>query len=336
MAMAPHSYSTISAPSPQDTTIGQELRLVTSQKLRLEKEPGLPDREWLLELAHTLQTTLDVERLIELFSAQVNYVLSGIGVEYWGYKGDICASFGESYEHACAYNLVLEESNLGTVTFSRPQPFTQSIRAIIENALCSLVYPLRNSLLHRDALKAATRDPLTGVNNRMSLNTILKREVDLSHRHGNPLSIIMLDADQFKAVNDIHGHLVGDTALKALAGCIKATVRDSDIVFRYGGEEFLIVLSSTDIAGASLLAERLRSAVQDLTIQSEEICIKITVSLGVANLKEEDDSIRLLQRADRALYEAKSTGRNGVTSSAGHESEAIVPNDVRVSPAPSS
>jgi diguanylate cyclase (GGDEF)-like protein len=330
--MAPHSYSIISVPSPQATTIGQELKLVTSQKLRLEKEPGLPDREWLLDLTHTLQTTLDVEKLIDSFAAQVSYVLSGVGVEYWGYKGDICVSFGESYEHACAYNLVLDESNLGTVTFSRPQPFTQSIRAIIENALCSLVYPLRNSLLYQDALKAATLDPLTGVNNRMSLNTILKREVDLTHRHGNPLSIIMLDADQFKAVNDAHGHYVGDTALKSLAACIRATVRDSDIVFRYGGEEFLVVLSSTEIAGASFLAERLRSAVQDLTIRCEEISVKITVSLGVATLEAGEDSIRLLQKADRALYEAKSSGRNGVTSSARHKSGPEGPQSTGVTP----
>ncbi len=326
--MTPHSYSIISVPNSQATTSGQELRLVTSQKLRLEKEPGLPDREWLLDLAHALQTTLDTEKLIELFAGQVSNVLTGISVEYWGYKGDICASFGESYEHACAYNLVLEEANLGTVSFSRPQPFTQSIRAIIENALCSLVYPLRNALLYQDALKVATRDPLTGVNNRMSLTTILKREVDLSHRHGSSLSIIMLDADQFKAVNDVHGHLVGDTALKALAGCIKATVRDSDIVFRYGGEEFLVILSNTDIAGASFLAERLRSAVQDLTIGGEETSIRITVSLGVATLDAGDDSIRLLQKADRAMYQAKSAGRNGVTSSVGYESTAIVPQSI--------
>lgn len=329
--MAPHSYSTISVPNAQSTTIGQELRLVTSRKLHLEKESGLPDREWLLDLAHVLQMTLDVEKLIELFAAQVSYVLSGTGVEYWGYNGDICVSFGESHEHACAYNLVLEDSNLGTVTFSRTQPFTQSIRAIIENALCSLVYPLRNSLLYHDALKAATRDPLTGINNRMSLNSILKREIDLAHRHGNPLSIIMLDADQFKAVNDVHGHLVGDIALKALAACIKATVRDSDIVFRYGGEEFLVVLSSTDVAGASLLAERLRSAVQDLTIRSGDVSVKITASLGVAALEPSDDSIRLLQKADRALYAAKSTGRNGVTC--GHLSDPAKPQDMLVIPA---
>lgn len=334
--MAPHSYSIISVPSPQTTTTGQELRVVTGQKLRLEKEPQLPDREWLLDLAHALQTTLDVEKLIESFSSQISYVLSGTGIEYWGYKGDIHASFGDSYEHACAYNLVLEETNLGTVTFSRPQPFTQSIRAIIENALCSLVYPLRNSLLYHDALKAATRDPLTGVNNRMSLNNMLKREVDLSHRHGNPLAVIMLDVDRFKTVNDVHGHLVGDTALKALAGCIKATVRDSDIVFRYGGEEFLIILSNTDTAGASFLAERLRSAVQDLTIRSEEISVKITVSLGVASLDAADDSIHLLQKADRAMYDAKSTGRDSVSGSVADMSDPPRPQDGVPTPSPSS
>ncbi len=334
--MAPHSYSTISVPSTHNTTVGQELRLVNRGQLRLDKQSGPADREWLLDLALALQTTLDVEKLIDIFGAQVSDVLSGIGVEYWSYTGDICASFGESYEYACAYNLVLEDANLGTVTFSRTQPFTQSIRAIIENALCSVVHPLRNTLLYRDALKAATRDPLTGVNNRMSLNDILRREVDLSHRHGNPLSVIMLDADQFKAINDVHGHLVGDTALKALSGCIKATVRDSDIVFRYGGEEFLIVLSNTDMEGACLLAERLRSSVQTLTIRNDGSSIRMSVSLGVATLEPGDDSIRLLQRADRAMYEAKAAGRNGVTSSIGQEVAPVIAQPTLTLPARSS
>lgn len=306
--------SRLSTPKPRSTTTGRELRLIASQRLSSNKDSGLVDREWLLELAYTLQTTLDTKKVIELFATELDRLLPGVRVQYYGYQGEIEIEHTEPSQYACAYSLVLEEKNLGTIVFTRSRPFVRKIQRILENTLCTLVYPLRNALLYNDALNTATRDPLTGVHNRTSLSKILKREVDLAHRHSNPLSVIMLDVDQFKAVNDTYGHLVGDCALKVLADCIKACIRDSDMVFRYGGEEFLIVLSNTNTTGAAFLAERLRNAVQTSTICCHDISLSITVSLGVATLETGDDCVHLLLRADQALYETKSLGRNRVTT----------------------
>jgi diguanylate cyclase (GGDEF)-like protein len=183
---------------------------------------------------------------------------------------------------------------------------------LLETLLCALVYPLRNAILYKRALETAFKDPVTGISNRAAMDTVIRREVELSRRHGNQLSLIMLDIDKFKAVNDTHGHLAGDALLKGLAMCLQECIRSSDIVFRYGGEEFAIVLSNTDLPGAQLLAERIRRAVELREFRLERLAIKITVSVGVAQLGPKDDMPILIERADRALYAAKAQGRNRV------------------------
>jgi diguanylate cyclase (GGDEF)-like protein len=154
-------------------------------------------------------------------------------------------------------------------------------------------------------------DPVTGIKNRTAMDNAVKREIDLARRQGASLSFILFDIDHFKRVNDNFGHLYGDQALRAVATCAEETIRESDMLFRYGGEEFLVLLSGTSLDGAELLAERIRHAVEKLRPKLE--CdIRMTVSLGVVTLREEEDSAAVLARADEALYRAKEAGRNRV------------------------
>jgi diguanylate cyclase (GGDEF)-like protein len=143
---------------------------------------------------------------------------------------------------------------------------------------------------------------------------VLEREVELSHRHGAPLSLIMLDVDRFKSINDRHGHMVGDMALKAIAKCTLSCIRESDIVFRYGGEEFCIALSNTSLAGARKLAERVRRALEILVVRTSGIRVHVTASFGVATLEENDDVAHLVAKADQSLYRAKELGRNRIAT----------------------
>ena len=175
-----------------------------------------------------------------------------------------------------------------------------------------MIYPLRNALLYREALRSAHRDPLTGLNNRRCLQETLRRETELAHRHGNPLSLIVLDIDHFKAVNDRHGHDVGDLALRAVAQCAAGCVRGSDMLFRFGGEEFVILLTNTDRDGALLLAERVRTAVEAMECATDMQSLRLTASLGVAGLQAGEREDQLFKRADKALYRAKEEGRNRV------------------------
>jgi diguanylate cyclase (GGDEF)-like protein len=210
--------------------------------------------------------------------------------------------------------VVLLGEYLGTITFTRSERFSDEEIGQLEYMLVGLVHPIRNACLYREALRVASHDPLTGVNNRVTLDRVLDHEVELAKRHNTPFSVIMLDIDRFKSVNDSYGHVVGDYTIKSLASCIVSCTRDSDIVFRYGGEEFIIVLSNTPLAGALLLAERIRETIERTVIKFDDIELRVTASLGVASINSDRSRSLLLDKVDRALYASKKRGRNCVTA----------------------
>ena len=180
----------------------------------------------------------------------------------------------------------------------------------MESLIASLLYPLRNALLYRAAIQTALRDSLTGTGNRIAMDQALGREVELARRNLMPLSILMLDLDHFKRINDQYGHSHGDEALRTVAMAIKGSLRNVDMVFRFGGEEFLALLSNTSSAGAIQVGERLRHAVEDLQFTVDGQPVPLSISLGCASLAAGEGVDDLLRRADAALYAAKRDGRN--------------------------
>jgi diguanylate cyclase (GGDEF)-like protein len=265
-----------------------------------------------LEISGVLQTTLDVERVIALFSQEVNGLVTHDGLNYRHPERGLNLEIGGNGRHSCSYRLVVGEQNMGELVFQRRRKFTMTETQLLEHLLCSLIYPLRNALLYRDALQSANTDPLTGLNNRAALETALRREIDLAHRHGTPLSLVVVDIDHFKSINDTYGHTVGDNAIQAFANCAVRTTRGSDIVFRYGGEEFVALLSNTGSNGALLLAERLRRAVSEMPLVCGDTCFNMSISAGLTTLQPGDTGESLFSRADSGLYVAKQEGRNRV------------------------
>jgi len=159
-----------------------------------------------------------------------------------------------------------------------------------------------------------TRDGLTGIFNRRYLEAKLKEECDRHIRYNRPLSLIMLDIDHFKKINDTHGHQAGDFILKSLASTIDERIRAVDIVARYGGEEFCCLLPETTSESALALAEFLRMGIETEIYHFKDKSIKITISQGVSDLSEGIDSAEaLLKMADDGLYESKRLGRNKVS-----------------------
>ncbi len=171
----------------------------------------------------------------------------------------------------------------------------------------------------------STTDPLMGINNRRSLEKKLHSEFSRATRYRHDLSLIMIDIDHFKQINDKLGHQVGDVVLKKLAVLIVATVRETDIVCRYGGEEVLIILPHTGTIDASTVAESLRSEIENYKISIDEgdrrgEVVQVTASFGVTALNAGVESVHcLVGRADRALYFAKKSGRNKVASCLGSD-----------------
>lgn len=162
----------------------------------------------------------------------------------------------------------------------------------------------------------ANRDPLTNLFNRRALEETAIKVLGLSRRNGRPVALLLMDLDRFKTINDEHGHKTGDQVLVAFAQHLNDHSRVSDLICRFGGEEFLILLPDTSLSEAQGIAERIRNSWQKKTISTEKAAVQATVSIGIAELKQhnEENLFDLVDRADQALYQAKEQGRNRVKS----------------------
>lgn len=168
------------------------------------------------------------------------------------------------------------------------------------------------ALYHEEIYRLTILDGLTGVHNKRFFLEFLERELARAERHARPLSLAMLDLDHFKKINDTHGHLVGDTALKRVAHVIQDRVRRDELLARYGGEEFVVVLPETDLRGALAFCEVVRRQVEEHSFTFDEQEIRVTVSIGIASLGPEHDADTLIREADAQLYKAKRAGRNRI------------------------
>jgi diguanylate cyclase (GGDEF)-like protein/PAS domain S-box-containing protein len=167
--------------------------------------------------------------------------------------------------------------------------------------------------LHEQLREQAIRDDLTGVHNRRHFVAVAEHELERARRHGSALSLVMLDIDHFKSVNDLHGHPTGDAALKAVGAMLSATTRVGDLACRLGGEEFAVLLPGMGHDGALERAEKWRSALSGLAIAADGAVLRLTASFGVATFPQQAVGlVELMKVADARLYHAKSLGRDRV------------------------
>ncbi|MEX1196540.1 MAG: diguanylate cyclase [Pseudohongiellaceae bacterium] len=204
--------------------------------------------------------------------------------------------------------------DLGAVDYVTKPFDSVELRARVRSAL-------RTKRYHDLLVTKAQIDALTGLWNRGHLDDQLAAELAVTQRHGHPVSLVMLDIDHFKPLNDTHGHPFGDVVIQQIAGVLNEVSRESDVVCRYGGEEFVVILRHTPVKGAEIIAERLRREIEALEFESVGRQVTVTASLGVAGSDgfENDGTLcskALLKAADNALYQAKADGRNRVVSHA--------------------
>jgi diguanylate cyclase (GGDEF)-like protein len=291
-------------------SIVTNLSIVRNQALDAAKAANLQH----YDISSALQTTLDFKEIISIFSEKIQDLVPHSGLSYQIEQYNLLFNKGITTRYACNYTLSIEQQNLGELTLMRQKPFTEEDLSILETLLCCLIYPLKNACLYQQAINMAHTDPLTQVQNRTAFNDAIQREYSLSKRNQQPLSLIFADIDHFKQINDRYSHACGDFALTSIANWITESIRDCDIVFRYGGEEFVILLSNTGLKEAVLIAERIRQTIMRHTLAYEMKTISLTASLGVSSLADNESADDLIKRADQAMYQAKKQGRNQVVS----------------------
>jgi diguanylate cyclase (GGDEF)-like protein len=188
--------------------------------------------------------------------------------------------------------------------------FNRIIATIVLYSVSLLLY--RNSQSESVLKRLATTDPLTGALNRRHFMELMSREQRRAERYNAVFSVLMVDIDHFKRVNDTYGHQIGDQAIQAMSDACQKALRPTDLLARYGGEEFIITLTHTDQPGAAKVAERLREAVAEIELPTEHGVLKFTISVGVSTFFKRSLLEEIIGRADQALYQAKTSGRNRV------------------------
>lgn len=266
-------------------------------------------------LSLRLHDVLDLPQLLGHFHDTARSHIPFDGMVYHEPERGIRLEWGRAETWRMAQDLKLRGEALGSLEFTRNVRFGEKAEAGLEGLIQCLLPALRNALTYHDALSASLKDPLTSLGNRSAMMQVLSKEIAVGSRSGRAMSLVVMDLDHFKTINDEHGHRAGDIVLINLAEVLKRTVRCSDSVFRYGGEEFVLILPDTGANGARRLAERLRHKMGALVHKLETASIWVTISAGIACYRPGDNVHTLFERADDSLYEAKQGGRNTIVVS---------------------
>ncbi len=260
-------------------------------------------------LVEQLQTSLDLAQQLQIFSMAAGKILPIAALEMHTAVGVFLAPGSFTASHEYRSMLVLNEQCLAELVYQSDSAFSPLIQRRLLELETQWLFPLRNALVVTRLQQLALKDTLTGLGNRRFFDDSFSKTVLLAERKQQPCALILLDLDNFKPVNDNHGHHAGDEVLLAVADAMRSTLRISDNLFRFGGDEFAVLLTAEDAYSAELVAHRLVKA-----ISQHHICEKfgVSASAGLAQLHLNEDNKSLFTRTDQALYQAKQSGKNAV------------------------
>lgn len=304
-----------------DATVARRAELALAASLKRESQLGVLGRH--LSVTQQLDELPNVALplVADIMDADFCFMaLSVDGLEiaaFWSRESGMVEPVdGEliTMEHSLSLTLDARGAVVGSLKASRSRPFDPVDEAVGETARWMLANAISNTLLLLDMERAARTDPLTGLDNRASFIEAGEREVMLANRHGRSLCVAMCDLDHFKAVNDRFGHAIGDSVLVEAAHRIAQATRSTDLVCRWGGEEFAILMPEASLEAGRAVAERVRRCMEETPFELDAGAIPVRISIGVAAFDRESGEwlSALTDRADRALYMAKGAGRNRV------------------------
>jgi diguanylate cyclase (GGDEF)-like protein len=255
-----------------------------------------------LALMEQLQSSLELDRLLNIFAMEASKYIDFSGLCFK--KGDITAAIRGSRQGKSErlFELKLNQKFVGILTYDINSPISITNYKILNELHQYLIHPLNNALHYKEALQLAMQDGLTALNNRRCFDEQLKRAMHHANRQRSKVGLIVCDLDKFKLINDTYGHSIGDEVLINFSQALKESVRDSDSLFRFGGDEFSIIVENATIDALVVIEQRIYSAMARDPLLSN---YKMSCSLGHTMMNGIDTQISFFERADKALYQNK-------------------------------
>ncbi|NGP53870.1 GGDEF domain-containing protein [Thioalkalivibrio sp. XN8] len=267
-----------------------------------------------MALLRALQQSLEPAVVVDVFARRLHehYGVEGVAFDHPEHG----CNWGTASRPAFATRLQLDDTALGRLALYRQRAFDARERSELDVLAELLAQPLHNAVRHASLQKQAFEDGLTRLLNRQALDRMLPRELAAAERQGHELAVVMIDLDFLKPINDLWGHAAGDRALQTVAEAINAALRQSDLAFRVGGDEFLLLLPATGATGAATVVARIRQALARMAAQPDSVPHPgmqgdtLAFSAGIAVSAPGVTAEQLVQQADQAMYRAKRAGRN--------------------------
>ncbi len=285
----------------------------TNSDMELQLQRELMNNKYLeLKLSQELQAKLDIHSIIRHFSSTLSHYIDHSGIQVMTTESKVVTIEGRYGHHRESVDLILDDEKFGTVILMGREPINKWSAIFFRYLARYLVYPIKNALLIQSLKMQTITDPLTGALNRTALEHDLSQEIEVAARYDSLVAVAMLDIDHFKRVNDTYGHAAGDRILTGVAKQIQKQIRSADSLYRYGGEEFTLLMRNTSLENAKNKLESILDNIGNGDWNDVDPELKITLSAGVTIWDGEEHGKALIKQADQALYYSKSNGRNQV------------------------
>lgn len=253
-------------------------------------------------LLEQLQTTLSLDKLLTIFATEAFRYVKFSGLYFKSTKVSKTLPGSRKAKHERQFELKLNDEFIGTISYSINKPISMHHYKDLQRIHQTLLYPLKNALQYHQAMQLAMQDCLTGLGNRRYFDEQLKRAMHNANRHHAQVGLVLGDLNKFKVINDIYGHNIGDQVLIQFANVLHTCVRDSDSIFRFGGDEFAIIVENSSEYALDIIQSRIDNALKTNVLLAK---YQVSCSLGTTFMNRADNQYSFFERADKALYRQK-------------------------------
>ena len=255
-----------------------------------------------LALTEQLQTTLDLKSLLNIFAMEVSKYVNFSGLYFKQESISASARGSKPGKKERLFELKINNEYIGTLTYALNSPISLANKKILQGLHQLLIYPINNAIKYQQAIQLAMQDGLTGLGNRRYFDEQLKRAMHHANRQRTKVGLVVCDLNKFKLINDTYGHHIGDEILVNFAKTLASSVRDSDSIFRFGGDEFVIIVEDASEQSLLIIEERINYG---LTINSLLAKYQVACALGYTFMNRADCPTSFFERADNMLYRQK-------------------------------